>query len=104
MKKSITLFAAIFFTILHAAAQICGCTDPMATNYNANATVNDGSCTYPSTTISATEIGQLDASLLEGSSTLCFWNGGCTRISPSTRTPTAPLFASTPTPMPWRRP
>jgi gliding motility-associated-like protein len=26
---------------------ICGCTDPSATNYNASATVDDGSCTYP---------------------------------------------------------
>ena len=24
-----------------------GCTDPGATNYNSNATVNDGSCRYP---------------------------------------------------------
>jgi hypothetical protein len=76
MRQLIISFAILLSAILHAAAQICGCTDPMATNYNANATVNDGSCTYPSTTISATEIGQLDASLLEGSSTLFFWNGG----------------------------
>ena len=26
---------------------ICGCNDPAALNYNVNATVNDGSCTYP---------------------------------------------------------
>ena len=29
-----------------ASAQISGCTDPAATNYNAAATVNDGSCLY----------------------------------------------------------
>ena len=29
-------------------AQITGCKDPLATNYNATATVNDGSCTYNS--------------------------------------------------------
>ena len=75
MKKSITLFAAIFFIMLHAVAQICGCTDPMATNYNTNATVNDGSCVYASATISGTEIGELDETL-DGSSTLIFWNGG----------------------------
>lgn len=26
---------------------VCGCTDPMATNYNAAANVNDGTCVYP---------------------------------------------------------
>ena len=32
--------------VLHAQA---GCTDPQATNYDAGATTNDGSCVYPST-------------------------------------------------------
>jgi len=56
-------------------AQVCGCTDSLATNYNASATVNDGSCEYETVIIEATEIGVLD-SLIEGSSTLFFWNGG----------------------------
>ena len=56
-------------------AQICGCTDSLATNYNAAATINDGSCEYENVIIEATEIGTLD-SLLDGSSTLFFWNGG----------------------------
>ena len=76
MRQFVILLAIVFAVLLHATAQICGCTDPLATNYNASATVNDGSCTYRSVTISATEIGQLDATLLEGSSTLFFWNGG----------------------------
>ena len=58
-----------------AKAQVCGCTDPLATNYNANATVNDGSCTYASTTISATSIGELDETL-NGTSGMIYWNGG----------------------------
>ena len=65
----------MFAAILHATAQTCGCTDPLATNYSASATVNDGSCVYASTTVSATEIGQLGETL-DGSSTLLFWNGG----------------------------
>lgn len=34
------------FTI-GATVQIPGCTDPNATNYNPNATIDDGSCVYP---------------------------------------------------------
>jgi len=56
-------------------AQVCGCTDSLATNYNAIATVNDGSCEYASTIIETSEIGTLD-SLLDGTSTLFFWNNG----------------------------
>lgn len=56
-------------------AQVCGCTDPLAINYNASATINDGTCEYETVTIDVTEIGMLD-SLLEGSSSLFFWNNG----------------------------
>ncbi len=55
-------------------AQNCGCTDPLATNYNAAATLNDGSCVYASATITPTEIGELD-SLLSGTSSMIFWDG-----------------------------
>ena len=75
MRQFIISSAIVFAAILHATAQTCGCTDPMATNYNASATVNDGSCVYASTTVSATEIGQIGETL-DGSSTLIFWNGG----------------------------
>ena len=75
MRQFIISLAIVFTAMLHAAAQTCGCTDPMATNYNANATVNDGSCVYASVTVSATGIGQL-GDILDGSSTLLFWNGG----------------------------
>ena len=75
MRQFIISFAIVFAAILHTVAQTCGCTDPMATNYNANATVNDGSCVYASTTVSATEIGQIGETL-DGSSSLFFWNGG----------------------------
>ena len=56
-------------------AQVCGCTDPLAINYDSNATVNDGSCEYEATTIEATVIGTLD-SLLGGTSSLFHWNNG----------------------------
>ena len=56
-------------------AQVCGCTDPLATNYDAEATVNNGSCKYAQTTIKAESLGLLD-SLMEGTSSLLFWNNG----------------------------
>jgi len=47
MKKlfPIILFAILLF-VQSSFAQISGCTDPNANNYNSDATVNDGSCTY----------------------------------------------------------
>ncbi|MGA1435441.1 MAG: T9SS C-terminal target domain-containing protein, partial [Candidatus Kapaibacteriota bacterium] len=36
--------------IIHG--QISGCTDPLANNYNPAATINDGTCTYPPSSIS----------------------------------------------------
>ena len=56
-------------------AQVCGCTDSLAINYDPYATLNDGSCEYESATIDVTEIGTLD-SLLEGSSSLFYWQQG----------------------------
>jgi PKD repeat protein len=32
---------------INIQVNVCGCTDPQATNYNPNANVNDGSCVYP---------------------------------------------------------
>ena len=75
MRQLIISFAILLSAMLHATAQTCGCTDPLATNYNASATVNDGSCVYSSATICATEIGELGETL-DGSSTLLFWDGG----------------------------
>ena len=75
MRALSVFLGFLLMSTMQVMAQICGCTDPLANNYNAAATVNDGSCTYASTTVSPVEIGQLDETL-EGSSTLLFWNGG----------------------------
>ncbi len=52
--KSITkngfLSVFLFFNIL-VKAQVTGCTDPLASNYNSLATVNNGSCLYTSSTV-----------------------------------------------------
>lgn len=56
-------------------AQVCGCTDPLAKNYNPEAIINDGGCLYAPTIIQAKGIGWLD-SLLDGTSSLICWDNG----------------------------
>lgn len=74
--RAIMLLTVLMMTTLSVCmAQVCGCTDPLATNYNPEATVNDGGCIYASTTIEPTVVDTLDA-MLEGSSSLIFWNNG----------------------------
>ncbi|MBT4338284.1 MAG: hypothetical protein HOD63_06825 [Bacteroidetes bacterium] len=56
-------------------AQIDGCTDPRANNFNSFATQNDGSCTYNKTNVKARDVhSQLPAILLENSG-MVFLNG-----------------------------
>ncbi len=50
-----------------------GCTDPLANNYNANATKNNGTCTYNPTTADVISSNNLPSQLLETSG-LTFWN------------------------------
>jgi len=54
-------------------AQILGCTDPVANNFSATATQNDGSCTYANATISPLTSVSLGSALVETSG-LISWN------------------------------
>ncbi len=54
-------------------AQTPGCTDPLATNYNASATMNDGSCNYPNSNVAPVSSFVMDAILPETSG-LTLWN------------------------------
>lgn len=38
-------------TYVNVAIAVCGCTDPVAINYNPNAQLNDGTCMYPVPTV-----------------------------------------------------
>lgn len=71
LKQLIAFF--ILFTGIQIYAQISGCTDPLARNYNSFANQNDGSCTYSSTDITPLENWILP-STLEETSGLLIWN------------------------------
>jgi len=53
---------------------VFGCTDPNATNYNPEATTNDGTCLYPTTVIELPMLFELPNAVKE-SSGLAFFNG-----------------------------
>ena len=73
MKKNICILTLLFIN-LAIDAQIIGCTDPLANNYNALSSINDGSCTYRLTTISPIVSYPLDSTLLETSGLIFFEN------------------------------
>lgn len=66
MKKTFLVIAFLLSTILFHA-QISGCTDPVSTNYNPLATVNDGNCEYKNAKIKPIRLVILDQSLIETS-------------------------------------
>jgi hypothetical protein len=63
-----------FFTCLQSYSQITGCTDPLANNYNSAATINDGSCTYNSASVSPTSSINLGSSVIETSGLIRWGN------------------------------
>lgn len=72
-RFSIFFFFFTIFILVNVQAQIPGCTDPLANNYNAAATINDGSCTYNTALVSPTSSTILAPGLAETSG-LIFWN------------------------------
>lgn len=72
-----TLYAFLVLAVLNlyqVTAQISGCTDPLSRNYNPNATVNDGSCTYPSGSVQLLSTVNLPAAVNETSGLLLWDN------------------------------
>jgi hypothetical protein len=66
-------FIILLCACYYSRAQVNGCTDRAANNYNNTATVNDGSCTYNDISIKPTFNANLDAKLNETSG-LIWWN------------------------------
>lgn len=78
MKKYcqfLLVLALLVATAQICIAQVCGCTDSLAVNFNPMATVNDGSCVYGSTIITADGVGILDAQL-GNTSSFFYWENG----------------------------
>jgi len=73
--KTILPILAFFLYTPYAKAQVYGCTDPLSLNFNANATENDGSCSYASATVSAVASVDMPDTVSE-SSGLIIWNDG----------------------------
>ena len=68
-----TLILVFILLSGNAQAQIYGCTDRLALNYNSSATINDGSCFYNPANISP--LGSLPLNeVLSETSGLIFWN------------------------------
>jgi len=74
-RRGSLLLLSLFLSVSQAFAQVPGCTDPLATNYNPAATVNDGSCTYAPATVTPYHTVNLPAQLNETSG-LILWNMG----------------------------
>jgi hypothetical protein len=51
MLKTMLILAMTLTGLYQSFAQIAGCTDPLALNFNASASQNDGSCIYPSASL-----------------------------------------------------
>lgn len=73
MRKLFPLLFVLFAFTNLAKAEIPGCTDPLAENYNPLATVNDGSCRYPAAMAEPLRTWPLPASMDETSG-LIIWN------------------------------
>jgi hypothetical protein len=72
MKKVLLILISIA-AMEHAKSQVYGCTDPKANNYNAAATINNGSCTYNGANLSPLTSKNLATALTETSG-LILWN------------------------------
>lgn len=68
------MLVCLFCFIYKPAAQTGGCADPQANNFNANATFNNGSCTYDTSSYAPPVIATLGSTLKEISGIVYFNN------------------------------
>ena len=85
------IVALLLLFVLDSSAQVEGCTDPNANNYNPEATNNDGSCTY-NLTIYNPPLRSLLPDEIKESSGLAFTNGKLWTINDSDGLPVLYAF------------
>jgi len=85
MKTNYILIAVLLCAINFAHAQVSGCTDPLSVNYNPNATVNNGSCTYITLPVVPNATVNLPVTVNETSG-LIFWDGSLYTHNDNTNT------------------
>lgn len=74
MKHLPVLITCIFFMVSSLHAQVQGCTDPQAANFQPSATLNNGTCTYTIQNYVPVNPVNLPAALVELSG-MVYWNG-----------------------------
>ena len=72
IKAAFVLFLSMCLHFV-SYAQLSGCPDPAANNYNSSATVNDGSCTYKNASIKP-ELNTKLSTIVNETSGLLYWN------------------------------
>lgn len=74
----------VFYTV---DAQVPGCTDPQAENYNPDADLNDGSCLYAPTNFTPEEVVEALPDQIMETSGLIYWKGGLWTFNDSQNLP-----------------
>jgi hypothetical protein len=74
LKAACMTGAIVAAMAMPGIGQVEGCTDPLALNCRADATVNDGSCKYRDTIVDVVRSFQLDEAMVETSG-LVWWDG-----------------------------
>ncbi|MFH1120154.1 MAG: T9SS type A sorting domain-containing protein [Bacteroidota bacterium] len=75
LKPILLLLIPVLFPF-SGSAQITGCTDPQALNYNSEANTNDGTCLYPATSITPVIVSRSLPTEITETSGVIYWNGG----------------------------
>ncbi|MEZ4805320.1 MAG: hypothetical protein R2852_07515 [Bacteroidia bacterium] len=94
MKFRIYLVCFLSVYTIQTQAQNRGCTDYLAQNFNPNATVNDGSCTYNTSSVTPFTICQKISDSLVESSGLIYFNNMFWSINDSNNPPFLYAFDS----------